>query len=429
MAAVVDTGLYLDGLAVIEATSTAAALNVSLLVQSVDQAEEILPPEPPKPPRRRACAGARRRRRQRRRRRLGRRRAAAAARAPATAGAALRAQAAAAAAAGRGREWRGGDGGAGERPPLDGGGSAWAEPGTVYVVEEVGVRRLGRPAPAAAEAGLGGSSGDGLSGSGAFEPRAQPDRGVPDRARRDRRAGLELQRFPGFGGDLGDRRRRQRRLDRRGANGSRSSIRARPEDDCGSPCRARVALRRRRRTMRRRGGRPSSRRRRLLPGRRPARRAAAPRPRSRRRLPRFLLTAARSRIRRTLLEPPGAVVTLLAHLGRPPSRGPQPRRSLGLRRHAGDPARSPGTSRQKELVLLSKVRLLGATLATAVAASVLGFGCPRNESASKAGNGRELQRQPRVLGSLLPAEAEGEELRHREPERDRSQRRRLGHGR
>ena len=38
-----------DGLAIIEATSQATALDISLVVQEIDQSQEIIPPEPPKP--------------------------------------------------------------------------------------------------------------------------------------------------------------------------------------------------------------------------------------------------------------------------------------------------------------------------------------------------------------------------------------------
>ncbi len=49
MTSVVNTGLYVDGLAIIEATSQATALDISLVVQEIDQSQEIIPPEPPKP--------------------------------------------------------------------------------------------------------------------------------------------------------------------------------------------------------------------------------------------------------------------------------------------------------------------------------------------------------------------------------------------
>ncbi len=49
MTSVVNTGLYVDGLAIIDATSEATALDISLVVQEIDQSQEIIPPEPPKP--------------------------------------------------------------------------------------------------------------------------------------------------------------------------------------------------------------------------------------------------------------------------------------------------------------------------------------------------------------------------------------------
>ena len=167
MAAVVNGGLYLDGVAVIDATSTAAALNVSLVVQAVDQSEEIVPPEPPKPP------------------------------LPAPGSTGGGTGGSDSGAGGPGGDGGSGDGGSGvgggglgkglpggggeagtgrePAPVVDGGGSAWTEPGTVYVVKEVGAEAAASGAgSAAAEAGLGGSSGEGLSGSGGFEPGPNP---------------------------------------------------------------------------------------------------------------------------------------------------------------------------------------------------------------------------------------------------------------